>query len=472
VPGLTDTVVGGTTLSPEQAGRFAGGRLAIRGARDIRGIAVDSRQVEDGFLFVALPGQRVDGHDFIPQAFERGAAAVMASTTYWKKQRGELEGQLRNRRSISVIQVEDTLVGLQKMAKAQLRQFPEALRIGVTGSNGKTTTKEILGAILALDRPTVISEGNLNSEIGLPLSCFRVTERHRTAVFEMGINHAGEMDVLADIYRPDIAAVTNIGTAHIGLLGSRETIAREKKKIFDYFSGTQKAFIYESEDYEDLLTDGVRGEIIRFGPTQTRGFEGSEDLGLDGTIIHWEGLRIRFPLFGAHNLRNALLSISVSAELGVGKENIKEGLETVRPLFGRSQIIRGPVTVIQDCYNANPDSFQQVFAFISALPWPGRKIGVFGSMAELGELSAEAHRRIGGLAASCGFQGLFLFGEEMESAFREIRSRAFKGTVCWMTDIEALGSSLHSYLREGDLLLIKGSRSVELERLLPELIEG
>ena len=469
---MTDTAIEGTILSPEQASRFAEGRLAARAARDIRGVAVDSRQVEEGFLFVALPGQRVDGHDFIPQSFERGAAAVMVSTAYWNERRGELEGLLRKGRSLSVIQVKDTLVGLQKMAKAHLRRFPEALRIGVTGSNGKTTTKEILGAILALDRPTVISEGNLNSEIGLPLSCFRVTERHRTAVFEMGINHAGEMDVLADIYRPDVAAITNIGTAHIGLLGSRETIAREKKKIFDYFSGTQKAFIYESENYEDLLTDGVRGEIIRFGPTQTRGFEGSEDLGLDGTIIHWEGLRIRFPLFGAHNLRNALLSISVSAELGVSKENIKEGLETVRPLFGRSQIIRGPVTVIQDCYNANPDSFQQVFAFISALPWPGRKIGVFGSMGELGERSAEAHRRIGGQATSCGFQGLFLFGEEMEAAFREIRSRAFKGTVQWMTDIEALGSSLHSYLREGDLLLIKGSRAVELERLLPELIEG
>jgi UDP-N-acetylmuramoyl-tripeptide--D-alanyl-D-alanine ligase len=469
---LTDTVVGGITLSPEQAGRYAGGRLAVRGARDIRGVVVDSRQVEEGFLFVPLPGQRVDGHDFIPQAFERGAAAVLVSTKYWTKRRQQLEGLLRSRGAISVVQVEDTLVGLQKMAKAHLGQFPGCLRIGVTGSNGKTTTKEILGAIIALDRPTVASEGNLNSEIGLPLSCFRVTERHRTAVFEMGINHAGEMDVLADIYLPDIAAITNIGTAHIGLLGSREAIAREKKKIFSRFTGTQKAFIYESEDYEGLLTDGVRGKIIRFGPIQTRGFEGSEDLGLDGTIIHWEGLRIRFPLFGAHNLRNALASISVSAELGISKENIKEGLETVRPLFGRSQIIRGPVTVIQDCYNANPDSFQQVFDFISALPWPGRKIGVLGSMKELGEHSSEAHRRIGGQATACDFQGLFLFGEEMETAYQEIQSRAFKGTACWMTDIDSLGSSLHSYLREGDLLLIKGSRATELERLLPELIEG
>jgi len=342
----------------------------------------------------------------------------------------------------------------------------------VTGSNGKTTTKEILGAIIARDRPTVISEGNLNSEIGLPLSCFRVTSEHRAAVFEMGINHPGEMDILPDIYRPDIAVVTNIGTAHIGLLGSRESIAREKRKIFSYFNGTQKAFLYESEQYAQLLEEELRGHVVYFGPTRTRGFEGSEDLGLDGTIIHWEGLQIRFPLFGVHNLRNALASISVSTELGISKEKIKEGLEKIRPLFGRSQIIRGPVTVIQDSYNANPDSFAQVFAFISALPWAGRKIGVLGAMGELGEQSEQAHRRLGVQAAACGFWGLFLFGQEMEPAYREIQDQGYLGLVEWMTDIESLRASVHSCLREGDLLLIKGSRAAELERLMPELGEG
>jgi UDP-N-acetylmuramoyl-tripeptide--D-alanyl-D-alanine ligase len=469
---LTDTVVGGTTLSPEQACSLAGARFAVKGIQEIHGVVVDSRQVEEGSLFVALPGQRVDGHDFIPEAIKRGAAAVLCGAAQWSKRRGELEGLLENRRSVSVIQVADTLTGLQKMAEARLRQFPDILRIGVTGSNGKTTTKEIIGAIIALDRPTVISEGNLNSEIGLPLSCFRVRGEHQAAVFEMGINHPGEMDILAKIYRPDVAVITNIGTAHIGLLGSREAIAREKRKIFSYFDGTQKAFIYESEKYEDLLKEGLRGNIVRFGSTQTRGFEGSEDLGLDGTIIHWEGLQIRFPLFGAHNLRNALASISVSAELGISKANIKEGLESLRPLFGRSQIIRGAVTVIQDCYNANPDSFGQVFAFVSALSWPGRKIGVLGAMGELGEHSVEAHRRVGAQATLCDFQGLFLFGEQMEIAYREIQEQAFRGTVEWMTDLESLRTSLHSYLREGDLLLIKGSRAAEMERLMSDFGVG
>ncbi|MBN2552869.1 MAG: UDP-N-acetylmuramoyl-tripeptide--D-alanyl-D-alanine ligase [Spirochaetales bacterium] len=469
---MTDTVLGGALLSPEQACRYSGGRFAFRGERDIRTVVIDSRQAQEGSLFVALAGQRVDGHDFIPQALQQGAAAVLVTGEQWQRRRQRLESLLRAKPWVSVIVADDSLVGLQNLAKAHLARFPELLRIGVTGSSGKTTTKEILGGIIALDRPTVVSQGNLNSEIGLPLSCFLVGREHRAAVFELAVNHPGEMDVLADIYRPDIAVITNIGTAHIGFLGSREGIAREKKKILGHFEGSQKAFIYEEEEYGQLLSEEVRGEIIRFGPRHTRGYGGSEDLGLDGTIIHWEGLRIRFPLFGPHNLRNALASISVSAELGISKENIKQGLENVRPLFGRSQIIRGPVTIIQDCYNANPESFIQVFEFLSSLPWPGRKIGVLGSMKELGQQGAQAHRQIGALASSCDFQALFLFGEEMEEAWRELRRRSFEGTLSWMTDFQSLGSAVRSYLREGDLLLIKGSRAAELERLLPELDEG
>ncbi len=468
---MTNTVLRNGLFSPEQASRHAAGRLLIKGNRDIHQVVIDSRQVEEGYLFVALPGTRVDGHEFIPEAFKRGAAAIIASHRQWQKRQEDLQPGLQGRPGISVILVEDTLSALQELSKGYLRQFPHLMRIGVTGSNGKTTTKEILGSIVTLDSPTVISQGNLNSEVGLPLSCFQVRGRHRFSVFELGVNHPGEMDVLADIYRPDMAVITNIGTAHIGLLGSRESIAREKKKIFRYFDGTQKAFVFEAEDFYSLLNEGLQGMIIPFGPESTRGFEGSEDLGLDGTIIHWEGLRIRFPLFGAHNVRNALASISVSAELGISKSKIKEGLESVRPLFGRSEIIRGAVTVIQDCYNANPDSFRQVFSFVSALRWKGRKIAALGAMKELGAQSREAHREIGREAVDAGFQGLFLFGEEMEDAFRSIKERGFNGTVNWMTDFDALRKELLPYLREGDLVVIKGSRAVELERLLPEIIE-
>jgi len=465
---MNRTAVRRTILSPQEASSLARGKLVRIGKNDIQSVVADSRQVERDSLFVALPGSRVDGHAFIPEAVQRGASAIIASSRKWRDAEASLS-QLLESRGVSLIVLEDTLSGLQELAGRYLERFSRLVRIGVTGSNGKTTTKEILGYILSLAGPTVISPGNLNSEIGLPLSCFRVRDEHRFAVFEMGINHEGEMDILADIFRPDAAVITNIGSAHIGNLGSRQAIAREKKKIFRHFSGTQKAFLYEEEYYYSYLSEGLKGTVVPFGPKCTKGFEGSEDLGLDGNILHWEGLRIRFPLFGAHNVRNALASLSVSAELGISKSKIKDGLECTRPLFGRSQIINGAVTVIQDCYNSNPDSVGQVFAFLSSLVHGGAKIAVLGSMKELGTETEDAHRRIGVEVAKAGFRGIFLFGEEMETAWTSVRESGYSQKLFWTLDIEKLRKELLEFIEPGDLVLIKGSRSVELERLVPDI---
>ena len=468
---MNDTATAAALFSPAMASLHAGGRLEIPGKRDIRSVVIDSRQADRGSLFVALPGSRVDGHDFIYQALEKGAAAVLAAEGRWSELAPELEAKFE-RRGASLILAGDTLSALQELGKNHLRRYTRLLRIGVTGSNGKTTTKEILASIISLHAPTIASEGNLNSETGLPLSCFRIREEHRVAVFEMGINHPGEMRVLADIFQPDIAVITNIGTAHIGLLGgSRQDIAREKREIFHHFSGTEKAFLFEGEEFYSYLGEGLQGTVVPFGPQSTKGFEGSEDLGLDGTVIHWEGLRIRFPLFGAHNVLNALASISVAAELGINKEKIAQGLERIRPLFGRSQIIRAPVTVVQDCYNANPDSVRQLFSFLSGLSWQGRKIAVLGSMRELGEHSREAHRLIGREAAVAGFQGLFFFGEEMEGAFQAAGKAGYPGELAWSADWTLLRKQVLGFVRPGDLVVLKGSRALELERLVPDLTE-
>jgi UDP-N-acetylmuramoyl-tripeptide--D-alanyl-D-alanine ligase len=450
------------------------GELLAAGGQPIRTVSVDSRRLpagtEAGALFVALPGSRVDGHEFVGDAVHRGAAAVILSRRWWSAQAPSLRSGL-SASGAALVAVQDTLAALQTLAAMYLRRFPGLLRVGVTGSNGKTTTKEILGSILTQESPTVVSEGNLNSEIGLPLSAFRVRGEHRYAVFEMGINHPGEMAVLAGILRPDAAVITNVGSAHVGLLGSRQAIAREKREIFRYFDGGQTAFLHESADFLPLLTEGLRGKKVLFGSETTRGFEGSEDLGLDGCAIHWEGLRIRFPLFGKHNLNNALAAISVSAELGISKEKIKRGLESVRPLFGRSEVWRGPLTVLQDCYNANPDSLRQLLEFLEALPWPGRKVAVLGSMKELGAESEEAHRGVGRLAGEANLQGLFLFGEEMAAALTGAQEGGFSGLLEWTADFGELRDRLKAYVRPGDLILIKGSRAVELERLAPELAE-
>ena len=447
-----------------------GGRILRAPAPDgpITGVATDSRKVGPGFLFVALPGERTDGHEFLGEAAAASAAALLVSEDQAER-RDSHWSRLPAKSSLAVIAVPDTLRGLQDLARLRMRDLASVTRIGITGSSGKTTTKEILGSILTRAFPTAVNEGNLNSEIGLPLACFSVRVDHRFAVFEMGMNHRGEMDVLADIVRPDAALVTNIGTAHIGMLGSQEEIAREKKKIFAHFDGRQNAFLHEEESHREFLSEGVRGRVILFGPRSTGGYRGSENQGLDGTLIHWEGFRIRFPLFGPHNLANALGAISVARELGVPNAEIRDGLEAVTPLFGRSQIMRGAVTVIVDCYNANPDSMAQALSFVSQVPWQGRKIVVLGGMRELGEETADAHRTVGERLRDSGFDLVFLVGVEMEHTWKAVSGSEAAARTRWFADLAALGGELSQRVMDGDLVLLKGSRGLELEKLLPSI---
>jgi UDP-N-acetylmuramoyl-tripeptide--D-alanyl-D-alanine ligase len=441
-----------------------------RGSGGISSAAADSRAAAMGSLFVALPGERTDGHEFLRQAAESGASVLLVAEAQAVRRAAELDG-LSTRHGTGIVAVSDTLAALQKLARFHMERLSSVTRVGVTGSNGKTTTKEIIGSILSRAAPTAMNEGNLNSEIGLPIACLTVAATHRYAVLEMGMNHAGEMDVLADIVHPDAALITNIGTAHIGLLGSQDAIAAEKKKIFKHFDGRQTGFIEENGQYRSFLSEGVRGRIITFGAKSTPGFEGSESRGLGGTLIHWEGSPVRFPLFGPHNLANALGSISVARELGVSSAVIREGLESVTPLFGRSQVVEGPVTVIVDCYNANPDSMDQSIAFFQSLPWKGRRIAVLGSMRELGEESERAHAELGRRLRQTAFDAVFLFGEEMEQAWTSAAGSAVQSHGKWLTSLDELGSVLGDFLRTGDIVLLKGSRGLEMERLLPRITD-
>jgi UDP-N-acetylmuramoyl-tripeptide--D-alanyl-D-alanine ligase len=305
----------------------------------------------------------------------------------------------------------------------------------------------------------------LNSEIGLPLSAFEVKNEHRYAVFEMGMNREGEMDILTDIVRPQCALITNIGTAHIGNLGTKDKIAEEKKKILLSLEAGRKGYVYERDGYFDFLKSGVPAEILPFGETTTPGFEGVMDRGLDGYDILWRGKVLRFPLPGVHNLQNALGAISLCEGLGINDEAVRAGIESVKPLFGRGQILRGDVTILQDCYNANPDSMSSVIDFLNAVSWKGRKIAVLASMMELGDKSQEAHTGIGRKIAESGLAGVLLFGEEMEKAYSAARESDFKGLLLYFTEIDSLKKELSSFLRRDDLVLVKGSRSMALERV-------
>ncbi len=446
-----------------------GGECPFIGTVPVSAVCIDSREVEPGSLFVALPGEHTDGHRYLEDAARRGAAALLVTRREWTE-RGRGLLPLLRQEGASCVAVPDTLQALQGLAAWHMARLPGVFRIGITGSSGKTTTKEILGEVLAAAAPTITNEGNFNSETGVPLTAFRVDASYTYAVFEMGINHKDEMDALSGIVRPDMALITNIGNAHVGLLGSRRNIAAEKKKITSHFSGKQCLFIYEDDEYREFLSRGVNGKVIPYGQKSSKGLLGIEDLGLDGTIINWEELRIRFPLFGKHNYINALAAIAVARELGLDKQAVKHGLERVRPLFGRSEITRGKVTLIKDYYNASPDSMAKVLEFLHNLGWQGRKIAVLGSMLELGGTSRRSHTKLGRLAVNMGLHAVFFLGDEMHEAFAEAGREAGRAAghtrLVWKASVPELAPLLQEYVREGDIVLIKGSRAMELERLV------
>lgn len=429
-------------------------------------VVTDSRNVLPGSLFVPLMGEFQDGHAYVPKALESGASVVLVDTAHGDGS-ATLLTSLGKQYSAAIIMVENTLRALQDAARGYVMKFPGLVRIGITGSSGKTTTKEIIGSIFSRRYRVVMNEGNLNSETGLPLSVFRIRADHEVGIFELGMNRKGEIAEIARVLNPSLALVTNIGTAHIGILGSQRAIAEEKKEIFSGFDHQSSGFVPEADEWREFLSDAPSGTVYPFGPNTTPGFEGYEDLGLDGTLLRYEGLEIRLRLPGIYNMNNATGAIALARMAGLSAAEIKAGIESVRPLFGRAEIIRGKVTVMLDCYNANPDSMESALDFVSGVSWAGKKVFVLDSMLELGDASADAHARVCEMAVRAGADAVFLFGREISDAstsidWGSVDMRAY-------TDIDELGKDLASFVGEGDLVLLKGSRGMALERLCPSL---
>ncbi len=331
----------------------------------------------------------------------------------------------------------------------------------------------MLASVLSVRHSTAANVKNLNSEIGVPLTAFRVHGNHEYAVFEMGTNHPGEMAVLADIVRPNYGIITNIGKTHLEFFGSEKAVAREKADIFRYFTGSEAAFLNEGEPLLSILKENIRGRVILYGTEATAGFEGYENHGLNGLTIHWEGLRICLSLYGQYNISNALAAISAAVHLGISGQDIKDGLESVRPLFGRSQILHGGITILLDCYNSNPDSARSAVEFLEKTEWKGRKIAVLGSMFELGKLSESEHSKLIDFTIGKRLDAVIFFGEEFLHGFELAGDRkADKNKVFTAAeDFDELKNKVKKYLRKGDLVLLKASRGVELERLVPFIKE-
>jgi UDP-N-acetylmuramoyl-tripeptide--D-alanyl-D-alanine ligase len=438
-------------------------------------VSIDSRSVREGSLFVALAGSENDGHRFVEAAFRAGAAAAMVESSKLEQYRLAETAQLMQK---DLIVVDNTLRGLQDAARVYLEQFPKLLKIGITGSSGKTTTKEIAAAIIGAEKSTVMNRGNLNSETGLPLSVFEVRPHHEAGIFELGMNRRGEIAELAEVLKPNIALITNIGSAHIGILGSRQAIAEEKKNIFAYLAHNGVALIPNDSDFKDFLAEGVAGRVRFYGqgilipagsgPRSFTELPESRSMGLDGSEIRWAGKRIRFALPGGHNLANAFAAIAIAREVPVSVEAVQRGLEKVLPLFGRGEILRGRTTLIRDCYNSNPDSLEKALDFCDSLDWQGRRVYVIGDMLELGEDSQAAHENALERLAASKADKVFFYGTESAAAFTAAQSACKdEGAERFFhtTDMDELSAALDRYVQTGDLVLLKGSRLCALEQL-------
>ncbi|MDR2841937.1 MAG: UDP-N-acetylmuramoyl-tripeptide--D-alanyl-D-alanine ligase [Spirochaetaceae bacterium] len=421
-------------------------------------VCIDSREVKQGSLFVALNGTKVDGHNFVEQAFNAGAVGAVVQKS--SIQSFDLKN-LAQKKNAVLIAADDTLKCLQDLAGLYLKKFPGLLRVGITGSAGKTTTKEIAVAIMANEKNVVCNAGNFNSETGLPLSVFSVRAEHEIGVFEMGMNRCGEIAELAEVLQPDIACITNVGSAHVGCIGSLEKIALEKKTIFSKFTGKQIAILPDCGNFKALLEDGIKGSVNYFGLDTFKKQGGQKkSKGLSGTEIFMEGQNVNFALPGDHNFVNALAAAAVAKSAGIQSVSIIKGLSNVKAMFGRCEIISGEAEVVLDCYNSNPQSLKEALDLCNAAQCSGRKIFVIGEMLELGSESKAEHEKAGELLNDSLCEFVFLFGTETLETKKKIKSKK----CFWTNDIEELKTELNKTVQKGDLVLLKGSRGCALER--------
>lgn len=456
-------------------------------------VATDSRNVSENTMFIPLVGEFQDGHKYIPQAIEKGASVILINEKNFCENKIEYEKLCQENSSLVMICVKNTMTGLQDAAEAYVAKFPSLLKICITGSCGKTTTKELMVAVFKAKygEKVVYTQGNFNSETGLPLSVFNIRSNHTVGIFEMGMNRENEIGEISKVLKAKYGLITNIGTAHIGILGSRENIAKEKRKAFDYIPADGAAFVPAEDDFADYCTEKVAGKVVKFGKTVSESESGVKficDNGLKGLSFTVDGTLVNMPLSGIHNFINVSGVIACAKECGIETEYIKKGIESLESLNGRMEVSESVlangknVTLIKDCYNANPDSMEKVIDFCDSLTDCGKKIFVLGDMKELGEKAVSAHEQIGRKLLDSKASYVFLVGSDMKNAF-EVITRSTKFTeknssffkLVWKDsnsskEFEEIAEELLSVTDENDVIVFKGSHSMSLDKIIP-LIE-
>jgi UDP-N-acetylmuramoyl-tripeptide--D-alanyl-D-alanine ligase len=429
----------------------------------ISGLSTDSRFIRPGELFIALKGERFDGHRFLETAVCSGASAVLVMET------------VSLPKKTGVIQVTDTLKALGAIARAHRDRFVIPV-VGITGSNGKTTTKDLIAAVLEESLRVVKTEKNFNNEIGLPLTLLKIDTATEAAVVEMGMRGPGQIRELAGIALPTLAVVTNVGLTHLELLHSKENIARAKAELVEALGGHGVAILNGDDPYVRAMQSQTRAKTVFYGieaealDYRALNIETTAS-GTRFTVMSGrEPLDIELPLPGRHNIMNALAAVAVGRELGLKDQAIRNGLRAPQMTGKRLRIFeKNNFRVIDDTYNASPASVRAALDVLNELGKGKRKLAVLGDMLELGPEAAAIHREIGQYAAATGVDRLFACGElarEYVSGFRSVNPAGEH-----FESKPALIDRLQSELRPGDQILVKGSRGMKMEEVIAAVWE-
>lgn len=443
-----------STLAAQLRGKILGADV------DYTGFSLDSRHIKPGQLFIAILGDQFDGHDFIELAKQRGAAAAMVERPMLS--------------DLPLLQVLDTRKALGALAKYHRHQFSIPI-IALTGSCGKTTTKEMIVAILNESGSVLTNNKNFNNDIGVPLTLLNLTAQHRYAVIEMGANHLGEIAYLSQMVNPDVALITNIEPAHLQGFGSMAGIARAKAEIFSGLSVEGTAVINADDSFSNKWQQQLASyRVVRFGLSKKSDFSAThiqvDAQGKATFLLHasrGEECRVGLTLPGQHHVMNALAAAAAASQLGAELADIKSGLEKTQPVPGRVNVIKTKTgaTIIDDSYNANPSSVAAGLKLLAH--YPGRRILVMGDMGELGENADRYHREVGQLAKELNVEEVYTCG-----ALSALTAEAFGVKAKHYANQEELIVALKLKLQSKVTVLIKGSRSARMDKVAAALTKG
>ncbi len=433
-------------------------------------ICTDSRKAQAGDLFFALSGENFDAHEFLPHVLETGVAAVVVEK--------HKVGRVAPRAPFPAIEVDDTRKALGRLASHYRRNFDLPI-IAVAGSNGKTTTKELIASVLRQENPTLWSEASFNNDIGVPLTLLKLEKTHQAAVLEIGTNHPGELAPLAFMVAPRYAVVTNIGREHLEFFGDLDGVAREEGAVAEAVPAGGAVFLNGDNVWSEAIARRTRARVIKVGLNGKNDYSASDiklsEHGVSFLVKSRAGKvdgEYRLKLLGRHQVVNALFAIAVGDELGLGHAEIARGVSECAPPKMRMQFWSAKgIGVLDDAYNANADSMLAALETLREMPTRARRVAVLGDMAELGNEAAAAHSEVGEKAASLKIDQLFAVGRLASGIAEAARKKGLKN-VTEFTDVEDAATQIKEFVRDGDLVLVKASRAMKMERIVEQLIRN